>query len=76
MMVFVGHGIAGVVRRQADADAVIDVGPLRVVVSGFGGEGHLGHEGEGGGEIGETEFGVQGVVLGSPGHGLIGIKTR
>ena len=74
-MVFVRNGITRIMRGQSDVYAVINVGPLRMVPSRFGGKGHLRHESEGGGEISELKFAIERIVLGRPGHGLFGIKT-
>jgi hypothetical protein len=42
--VFFGYGITGIVGIQRKADFVVHVGPVWVMMLGFGGEGDLGHK--------------------------------
>jgi hypothetical protein len=58
---------AAVVGGEVDHHPVPDVAPFGVVVQLFGGQGHLGHEPEGLGEIGEAQFAVEFAFLQGPG---------
>src|SRR5690606_4815737 len=59
--VLVRHA-AGIVRREGDVDAVVDVEPFGVVVVAFGVERDAAHEAEGGVEVLEAEFLLDGVA--------------
>jgi len=68
VFVFSGYGIPRVVGCQADADGIVNVAPVGMVPSGFGGKSHLGHEGKGLPKISKLKVAVERVIFIGPGH--------
>ena len=57
-----GDFAAGIVRVEADGDAIVDIGPVRVVVHCLGLEGDAGHEGKRLAKAAELEILGQGIA--------------